>query len=135
MSIDLSGKKVITPMMLGSTEGFIVHQKHLNSRKPNAKGTIRHYLPGHGGDVWIVDHEDGGDAAVYALTELAERPDSPINQPALLERTAQLIAHRACCGIEHDPANGKIHGLCVVCGVDWPCEFAGTPPPKEGELV
>lgn len=44
------------------------------------------------------------------------------------ERTAQLIAHRACCGVEHDPLNGKIHGYCVVCGVPWPCEYAGKPP-------
>lgn len=51
---------------------------------------------------------------------------------ALLERTAQLQAHRACCGTEHDPLNGKLHGLCVVCGVDWPCEYAGTPPSHGG---
>jgi hypothetical protein len=44
------------------------------------------------------------------------------------ERVAQLIAHRACCGTEADPANGKLHGYCVVCGVDWPCEYAGKPP-------
>lgn len=37
---------------------------------------------------------------------------------------AAAIAHRACCGTEHDPVNGKLHGLCVVCGVPWPCETA-----------
>lgn len=53
-----------------------------------------------------------------------------ISQPAQavdVERVAQLIAHRACCGTEHDPLNGKLHGYCVVCGVPWPCEYAGTP--------
>jgi hypothetical protein len=40
------------------------------------------------------------------------------------ERVAQLIAHRACCGSEHDPDNGKFHGCCVVCGVPWPCKVA-----------
>jgi len=40
---------------------------------------------------------------------------------------ATLTAHRACCGTEHDPANGKIHGYCVVCGIPWPCEYAGEP--------
>jgi hypothetical protein len=45
----------------------------------------------------------------------------------IMERAAQLIAHRACCGTEHDPANGKFHGYCVVCGVPWPCEYAGKP--------
>ncbi len=33
-------------------------------------------------------------------------------------------AHRAYCGSEHDPTNGKLHGYCVVCGVPWPCETA-----------
>jgi hypothetical protein len=46
----------------------------------------------------------------------------------MAERVAQLTAHRACCGTEHDPENGKLHGYCVVCGVDWPCEYAGKPP-------
>src|SRR5216683_3035060 len=44
------------------------------------------------------------------------------------ERVAQLIAHRACIGLEHDPANGKLHGYCVVCGVPWPCEYAAPKP-------
>lgn len=51
-----------------------------------------------------------------------------VDTHALLERTAQIAAHRVCCGTEHDPANGKLHGYCVVCGVPWPCEYAGTPP-------
>lgn len=37
---------------------------------------------------------------------------------------AAAMAHRACCGTEHDPANGKLHGYCVVCGVPWPCDTA-----------
>jgi hypothetical protein len=37
---------------------------------------------------------------------------------------AAAMAHRACCGTEHDPPNGKLHGCCVVCGVPWPCETA-----------
>ena len=44
------------------------------------------------------------------------------------ERVAQLTAHRACCGAEHDPQRGKLHGCCVVCGVPWPCAYAGVPP-------
>ena len=46
----------------------------------------------------------------------------------LLERTAQIAAHRACCGTEHDPLQGKLHGYCVVCGVPWPSDYAGEPP-------
>lgn len=37
---------------------------------------------------------------------------------------AAAMAHRACCGSEHDPQQGKLHGYCVVCGVPWPCETA-----------
>jgi hypothetical protein len=68
--------------------------------------------------------------------ELSAQESKPVDS----ERVAQLIAHRACCGSEHDPANGKLHGCCVVCGVPWPCSYAGVPPsvsaqgasPKDG---
>ena len=46
-------------------------------------------------------------------------------QGELIERVAQLTAHRVCCGVEHDPSKGKLHGFCVVCGVPWPCKYAG----------
>jgi len=39
-------------------------------------------------------------------------------------QVSAATAHRACCGTEHDPANGKLHGYCVVCGVPWPCDTA-----------
>lgn len=69
-------------------------------------------------------------------------PDCARKDDALIERTAQIIAHRACAGSEHDPQNGKIHGFCVVCVDSWPCEYAGKPPaipapakPKEWGIV
>lgn len=43
------------------------------------------------------------------------------------ERIAQLAAHRAVHSAEHNPEAGRIHGYCLVCGVPWPCEYAGTP--------
>ena len=43
------------------------------------------------------------------------------------ERVAVITAHRVCCGSEHDPANAKLHGYCIVCGVPFPCEYAGKP--------
>ena len=46
----------------------------------------------------------------------------------LIERTAQLIAHRCCIGAEHNPQQGKLHGFCIVCGEPWPCAYAGKPP-------
>ena len=72
-----------------------------------------------GGVFWDL-HRDAA-AAIRQLRGEGE----PVADP---ERIAQLIAHRACCGVEHDPQNGKLHGLCVVCGVPWPCAYAGSPP-------
>lgn len=37
---------------------------------------------------------------------------------------AAALAHRACHSNEHDPLNGKVHGYCMVCGVQWPCDTA-----------
>jgi hypothetical protein len=52
-----------------------------------------------------------------------------------LEAIAAATAHRACCGTEHDPLKGKLHGYCVVCGVPWPCDtakaFMVDPPPVQ----
>lgn len=69
------------------------------------------------------------EAAIAALTTKGE------GRMVGAERVAQLTAHRVCCGTEHDPANGKLHGYCVVCGVPWPCEYAGTPtPPTDNDV-
>ena len=65
---------------------------------------------------------------------MADAIQATINSAELLERVAQLTAHRACGGNEHD-GMGKLHGNCVVCLVPWPCEYAGTPPAKDAELA
>ena len=63
------------------------------------------------------------------------RKEASLRQPSqvgmsenLNERIATITAHRACCGSEHDPAHGKFHGYCVVCGVPYPCEYASRLP-------
>ena len=53
------GMQVKTNKRLGKTTGFYIVQKNLNARKPNKKGKILGYVPGHGGDVWWVTHKDG----------------------------------------------------------------------------
>lgn len=70
-----------------------------------------------------------------ARAALASQSSARPQDGALLERTAQLLAHRACCGAEHDPASGKLHGCCVVCGVPWPCEYAGKPPAPAAKVA
>lgn len=52
---------------------------------------------------------------------------------SFIERMAQISAHRACCGSEHDPSQGKLHGYCVVCGVPWPCEYSGKNPAQKSK--
>lgn len=71
--------------------------------------------------------------AVLCIRAAAALEQRDIPSDALLERTAQLVAHRACIGIEHDPANGKLHGYCVVCGVPWPCDIAKPKPDPVGQ--
>lgn len=44
-------------------ESFFVHRRHLEARKPGAKGFYKDWVPGAGGDVWWVEHEDGTTAA------------------------------------------------------------------------
>lgn len=69
---------------------------------------------------------------VDELRELSKKLERELtasqSQVAELTRDAVLLAaataHRGCCGTEHDPANGKLHGYCVVCGVPWPCDTA-----------
>lgn len=43
------------------------------------------------------------------------------------DQIAEIQAHRACHSAEHDPANGNIHGYCIVCGVPFPCDYVGKP--------
>jgi hypothetical protein len=71
---------------------------------------------------------DNIDAFLAASTVEA----SPVKQAQPAVSVEALTAHRACCGSEADPAQGKLHGYCIVCGVPWPCETArlGLPAPK-----
>src|SRR6266704_3602591 len=55
---------------------------------------------------------------------MTNKTDSIPSNELLVRETAAALAHRACCGTEHDTANGKLHGYCVVCGVPWPCDTA-----------
>ncbi|MEK7151426.1 MAG: hypothetical protein AAB784_01780 [Patescibacteria group bacterium] len=43
---------------LESTMGLLVARKHLDARQPNKEGEVKGWVPGHGGDVWWVAHND-----------------------------------------------------------------------------
>ena len=66
-----------------------------------------------------------GDGCLDPYCAMRE-PQFAEKQDEQMKMTAAAIAHRACCGIEHAPMEGKLHGYCVVCGVPWPCETASA---------
>lgn len=68
------GSKVVTHAELDSTSGMMVSPRHIECRRPSAKGTVRGWVPGHGGDVWWVEHEDGTVGA-YCFNELEFTPE------------------------------------------------------------
>lgn len=53
------GMRVRTKDQLGETTGMLVAEKHLFARRSNKEGLLAGYVPGHGGDVWWVHHDDG----------------------------------------------------------------------------
>lgn len=64
--------KIVTIDKLESTDGMMIAAKHLNERRPGTPGQLLDYVPGHGGDVWFVEHEGAAVAAVYSLAEMRE---------------------------------------------------------------
>lgn len=62
------GKKVRVTQ-LGETTGMCIHQRNLEVRAVGVLGTIDGFVPGHGGDVLWVKHQDGKIGA-YSFEEL-----------------------------------------------------------------
>ena len=69
------GERVVV-RRLGSTEGFLIHPRPMACRKVGAVGTATSYVPGHGGDVWFVQHDDGSVGA-YCYDELESLDATP----------------------------------------------------------
>lgn len=55
---------------LESTEGYLIASRHIECRRAGTVGTVKRYVPGHGGDVWFVAHEGSDDIGAYMFTEL-----------------------------------------------------------------
>ena len=55
---------------LGETKGMMVVQRHLQCRKEGVAGVVLNAIPGHGGDVWFVQHEGSEDVGAYVFDEL-----------------------------------------------------------------
>jgi len=66
---------------LGSTRGFLINPKNLGYRREGAVGQVMTWVPGHGGDVWWVQHHDNPDEiAPYGFPEI-EQVDEPPGAP------------------------------------------------------
>jgi hypothetical protein len=65
------GTKVRTYKRLGKTDGMMISPNNLNLRKPNTVGEVSDWVPGHGGDVYWVQHEGDDRPAAYCFTELS----------------------------------------------------------------
>ena len=50
---------------------MIAHPAYIQNRRPGALGTVSQIVPGHGGEVWVVTHEDNV-KAVYSIDEMDE---------------------------------------------------------------
>lgn len=72
MNLPKFGAKVRTKPQLGNTLGMMINPRHLQARRPNAEGTYIGFVPGHGGDVWWVEHGPE-DVAAYCFNELTLR--------------------------------------------------------------
>jgi hypothetical protein len=85
------GLRVRTNATLGGTGGMFVHSKHLTARRTGAEGVAIQYVPGHGGDVWSVRHDDG-DIAVYVFSEIEPAaPDGCDDEPLPLSRWERIL--------------------------------------------
>jgi hypothetical protein len=63
---------------LGETTGMFVKPRHLECRTEGVIGTVKEMVPGHGGDVWWVAHDDSDDVGAYVYTEMEPAHNSAI---------------------------------------------------------
>jgi hypothetical protein len=71
MDCDEIAKKLrVRTTELGETQGMTIHERHLACRQAGLMGEVVGYVPGHGGDVWFVQHDGSTDVGAYCFTEL-----------------------------------------------------------------
>ena len=58
-----TGIRIKTTKKLNSADGWCVHLNNISTRKNNTEGAILYCVPGHGGDVWFIKHDDNTVAA------------------------------------------------------------------------
>ncbi len=73
------GTKIITSIALHPTTGLMVKPKYLEARRPSTAGIIQGFVPGHGGDIYWVEHEDES-IAVYGWMEFELVDDEDVEE-------------------------------------------------------
>lgn len=64
--------QLVRILELRPTTGFICGPKVMQYRQSNVDAVAISHVPGHGGDVWVLQHGDGTQA-VYSIDEFMER--------------------------------------------------------------
>ena len=54
------------------TRGMLIKSEILSRRGVSKQGIVRGYVPGHGGDVWFVEHSEGIAAYCYDEIEIVK---------------------------------------------------------------
>jgi hypothetical protein len=109
-----SRTRIRTHAVLGDTMGFLITERHLSQRKPNAVGAISGIVGGHGGDVYFVTHVGDSAMAVYSFDEFELEPAAdPICQECLGSGIDFPASHTS-----------KVGTACGVCG------GSGSAPPR-----
>lgn len=79
---------------LGETTGMMIVPKHLNVRAVGIIGIVKNWVPGHGGDVWFVEHEGSGDVGAYVFNEFEHKRHS--SQQAVHHSLKELVGRLFC---------------------------------------
>lgn len=64
----LHGKRVRI-VKLQETTGWFVNPEYLSVRKAGITGVVSDHVPGHGGDVWWIEHDNSTVVGAYGLEE------------------------------------------------------------------
>lgn len=70
----------IRTVKLGDTKGMFIKPRHLDCRREGVIGTVLSYVPGHGGDVWFVQHDGSDEIGAYVFDEMELAPVGSIPQ-------------------------------------------------------
>ena len=102
------GTPVITKK-LQSTTGIIANAEYLNNRRADMPGTIWGWLPGHGGDVWVIQHEHGD--AVYFTEEF--EPTANSHQPTANSQQPTANSQQPTANSQRDTITVYFDGLAM----------------------